>query len=170
MPEPYILYHLKHQGSPHPCPVRYKLAQGNLMDGLDCIQLLLNERWAWEEKHRRGALFSDGLSQRLPDLAGLTLTLHCVVPDYILPLPPRLKGCPALPSAQLIQVSTEESGIVNIIPSQSHKLRERLSRGSRIARAVWTWTATGTPSGIGIVCPLPLLSPHSGWNLGTSSS
>ena len=44
MPEPYILYHLKHQGSPHPCPVRYKLAQGNLMDGLDCIQLLLNER------------------------------------------------------------------------------------------------------------------------------
>ena len=80
---------------PVPCTTNWPRA----IPWMDCIQLLHNEGWACEEKHRRGALFSDGLSQRLPDLAGLTLTLYCVVPDYILPLPPRLKGCPALPSA-----------------------------------------------------------------------
>lgn len=131
MPEPYILYHLNQRGSPHPCPVPYKLAQGNPMDGLYPAP---SQWWlSFGRKTQKGALFSDRLSRCLPDLAGLTLTLRYVVPDYILPLPSRLKGCPALPPAWLIQVSTEESGIVNVIPSQSHKLRERLSRGARIA-------------------------------------
>lgn len=81
----------------------------------------------------RGALFPDRLSRWLPELPGVTLTLHCPSPAQCGPwphsphLPPRLRGWLPFPS-----ISTAKPGVNRGI-RKSLKLGERLSRGSRFA-------------------------------------